>query len=122
MPEKPARNRSALNRLCRQHLETLGETPVPNLLYSVQLTVWGLENVSLSGELAADADDLDDVVSELLAMPADKAERLLLGATSDDADLAALEADKMALLRAAEDPEQAASWLAEDIFNRLSGL
>lgn len=124
MPATLQHNRTAFHQLCRQHLKTLGEKPLPHVLHGVQLAAWGLENISLSGEIAVDADDLDEAIAELLSLKPDAAERLLLGAGpgAKAAALKPLAAEKLALLRAAEDPEQAACWLAEDVFNRLSQL
>lgn len=119
MAKTLALNRSPYHEQCRAHLVILGETAAPGVLYGLQLAAWGLENLSLSGELALDTDDLDGMIRQLLRLPEEEGHRFLLGADEDD-DLEALAAEKLALLQAAEDPEQAATWLAEDVYHRLA--
>ncbi len=115
-------NALPFHQLCRDYLTTLGEEVSDKSLYGLQLAIWGLENSDMTVDLESDTAQLDALIARLAAMAPEELHRLLIGCEDEGDDKAAikeLEDGKRVLLAAAEDPEQAAFWLAEDLTNRM---
>jgi len=53
-------NQNPLNQLCRKALVALGQVPSPNILHSLQLAIWALENFQMKGPWARNQQDLLD--------------------------------------------------------------
>lgn len=114
-------NALPVHQLCRRYLEVLGEEVSDESLYGLQLAVWGFENSDLTIDLDTEAAALDALIARLDGMEPEEAHQLLLGFAEGD-DIADLEEGRRALLAAAEDAEEAATWLAEDLAGRLGPL
>ena len=70
-------NRTTLERVCKKLLQQLGLQPSPDCPYSLQLTLWGLENFELIGPWKADQSALLEQAKVMYNWKPDKVHQLL---------------------------------------------
>lgn len=99
-------NRSPLEQRLKSLLSEAKQTPDPSLPYSLQLTLWGLENLDLIGPWKSSRSDLEQQAELMRGLKPQLVHRTL---TRD------LNEQK---LRKA-DPQQAATFLIENLYDVL---
>ena len=114
VPEFLPENRQLLNQLAKRLLLQLGDPPLPDKLYLLQLAQWGLleaDDLDLNPRFR---DDLEDAVARLLAGPQKQAWTWLVYPDGPEEPRLA-PADLRGL-----SPSQAANQVIQTLHNRLS--
>ncbi len=103
-------NNNSLNRLCKQLLCKEKVSPNPYDLYSLQLVLWGLENLDLSGPWAQQQEGL--LEQTYIMFGQDRRPEEVQHILQDQLDLNSLE-------ESVRNPQQLATFLIENLHENI---